>query len=177
MLTGASSALILITFFLVPRTLEFIFSLIFGICCQSVFVKSQGKTIKGVSLSVIILIALGVLVLLLVMRGGTGFIGLRITVWLVTWLGSMIIVEPIVGLLSYYLIRCKRPEDMQAHDDEEAATEEKPLLSKSSESTNSSSPSSGLFGHTGMAAESSPIEPSSATDLDDSLPAHDEGDI
>ena len=130
MLTGASSVGILISFMLVPRLLTGIYELIFGVCCRTVFVKSQGKTVKGVSLGVLILAALGVLVLLLIANGGTGFIGLRFTVWLFTWIGSMLIFEPLTSLISYFLLRCGDFKKQSEVDEEEshADDEENPNI-------------------------------------------------
>lgn len=128
MLTGASSIGIVLSFMLVPRLLAGLYELIFNLCCVKVFVKAQGKTVKGVSLSVLILAALGVLVLLLIANGGSGFIGLRFSVWAATWLGSMVIVEPLTNLLGYFVVRCgdfKKQADVDAEvhetDDEENA--------------------------------------------------------
>jgi hypothetical protein len=136
MLTGASSIVVLISFMLVPRAIEFVFSLLFGVCCRTAFVKTQGKTVKGVSLGVMILAGLGVLVVLLIANGGSGFIGLRFAVWAATWIGSMVIFEPIAGLLSYYLIRCdgdKTAVDVagDGDDDDDAGGETRPLIETS----------------------------------------------
>lgn len=160
MLTGASSVLVIITFLLVPRMVEFIFSLIFGLCCEQVYVRTRGKKVRGVSLGVGILVVIGILVALLVLNGGTGFIGLRITVWLVTWLGSMVIVEPLVCLLSYYVIRCRKPEEMPDHQGEDDEQEDKPLLQEPSR----------LSGHTGMAAAPHTIDHNATLSDLDSLP-------
>lgn len=157
MLTGASSILVIIAFLLVPRTVELIFSIIFGLCCEQMFVRTRGKAVRGVSLGVAILIGFAVLVALLIVNGGTGFIGLRIMVWAVTWIGSMIIMEPLVCLLTYYVIRCKKPEEMVEPGDEEKHSEDKPLLQDNSR----------LSGHTGMAAAPHTIDPSATmSDLD-----------
>lgn len=173
MLTGASSVLVILAFMLVPRTLELLFSIMFGVCCEKAFVRARGKTVKGVSLSLAIIAALGVLVLLLALNGGTGFLGLRITVWVVTWLGSMIIMEPIVCLITYYIIRCKKPDEMDASDIEEPHNEHKPLLAADKE-LSSSHLNTGLSGHTGMAAAPHTIDPSSAlSDMEESLPPED----
>lgn len=129
MLVGASSTVILIAFLLVPRTLEFIFNLIIGMCCQSAFVRGQNKNFKGVSLGVLVLIGLAGLVFVLIANGGSGFIGLRFMVWAITWIASMLIVEPIACLISYYIIRCEPKKKIVSEADEESAGESKPLIS------------------------------------------------
>lgn len=131
MLTGASSVAILISFMLVPRAIEFIFTLVFGVCCRAAFVRGQGKTVKGVSLGVLVLGGLGVLVVLLIVNGGNGFIGLRFAVWAATWVGSMVIFEPLAGLISYFLIRCDESSLENAAEDDETEHESKPLLGMS----------------------------------------------
>lgn len=129
MLTGTSSIAIIASFMMVPRTLEFVFSIIFFYCCRTAFDKGQRKTWKGLSLGVIVLAALAGIVVLLISSGGEGFIGLRISVWLATWVGSMLIFEPLVGLISYCCIRCGEPK-FEA-DIDAKPTDTSPLLGSS----------------------------------------------
>jgi hypothetical protein len=86
--------------------------------------KTQGKTVKGVSLGLLIVAGLAILVALFILTGGSGFIGLRLGVWFATWIGSMLIFEPLAALISYYLIRC----DNRTFIDDHEHAETKPLL-------------------------------------------------
>lgn len=122
LLTGASAIVVLIGLMAVPRTIETILSIVLNTCCSKLFLSQKDKTFKGISLGVFLIAGLAVLVVLLVINGGIGFMWLRFWVFALTWAGGMLFFEPLACVISYYLIRCETtPTD-------EEPDEKKPLF-------------------------------------------------
>lgn len=97
---------------IIPRILEGIFLLIFTICCVRLYNSASQKTIIGVSLGTIFIIFFVLAIYFGAKSTTTKFAFFRILFWIVGWAISAAILEPIILLIQYYVIRCdcSKPE-------------------------------------------------------------------
>lgn len=105
-----------------------VFITLFTMCFLHVFSSTYQKTIVGVSLGVIIMV-FTILAIVFAARGSTArFIFFRVVFWVVGYLISVLLFEPLLIIVQFYLCRCEDCCGKVEKEEEKLIREEEGLI-------------------------------------------------
>lgn len=113
---------------ILPRLLEGIFVAIFTVCLLQCFSTTYKRTVFGMSIGILILVFAILIIVFAATKTTARFTYYRIMFWVVGYLTSVLLMEPLLILIQFYVCRCEDCCTKAEKEEEKLIQEEEKLI-------------------------------------------------